>query len=133
MATKVHAEALEVGVMRPRMFETGSLSAGEIGYLVTGLKDISGCRVGDTVTLADADVEMLPGYRGQANGLCRNFCQRRFKLRTFARSHVEVEIIRRVFNVRTGALDRVGFWIRSACSDYCILKLFKSACAANTI
>ncbi len=63
MATKVHAEALEVGVMQPRMKETGALSAGEIGYLVTGLKDISGCRVGDTVTLADADVEMLPGYR----------------------------------------------------------------------
>jgi GTP-binding protein LepA len=63
MATGLVADALEVGVMQPRMKETGSLTAGEIGYLVTGQKDISGCRVGDTVTLAEAKAEALPGYR----------------------------------------------------------------------
>ncbi len=63
MATAVHAEALEVGIMQPRMKETGRLETGEIGYLVTGLKDISGCRVGDTVTLSGAKAEALPGYR----------------------------------------------------------------------
>lgn len=63
MATNLSIEALEVGVMQPRMKETGSLTSGEIGFIVTGLKDISGCRVGDTVTLADARVDALPGYR----------------------------------------------------------------------
>lgn len=63
VATKMEVEALEVGVMQPRMKSTGSLTAGEIGYLVTGLKDISACRVGDTVTLAGAPDKPLPGYR----------------------------------------------------------------------
>jgi GTP-binding protein LepA len=63
MATGFKSEALEVGVMQPRMKETGRLAAGEIGYIVTGEKDISGVRVGDTVTFADAAVEALPGYR----------------------------------------------------------------------
>jgi GTP-binding protein LepA len=63
MATKTDGEALEVGVLAPRMKSTGALQTGETGYLVTGLKDISGCRVGDTVTLAEAQVEPLPGYR----------------------------------------------------------------------
>jgi len=62
-ATKAAGEALEVGVLAPKMKQTDMLQAGEIGYLVTGQKDIGGCRVGDTVTLAGETIQPLPGYR----------------------------------------------------------------------
>lgn len=52
----------EVGVFRPDFVKVGSLSAGEIGYIITGLKEVKDVRVGDT--LADVSVtEPLPGYR----------------------------------------------------------------------
>lgn len=64
-ATAANGDALEVGYLDPALKETPSLSTGEIGYIVTGLKDISKVRVGDTVVLrkhADA-VAGLPGYK----------------------------------------------------------------------
>jgi GTP-binding protein LepA len=54
MGTEVESEVLEVGVLKPKLNLTSSLSAGEIGYIVTGLKEIGKCRVGDTVTKASA-------------------------------------------------------------------------------
>ncbi|NIA24852.1 MAG: elongation factor 4 [Gammaproteobacteria bacterium] len=55
-----HAVA-EVGVLTPRAEPVLELRAGEVGYLITGVKDIGRIRVGDTVTL-DAKTEPLPGY-----------------------------------------------------------------------
>jgi GTP-binding protein LepA len=53
----------EVGVRRPAMERTGRLGPGEVGYLITGVKDISLIRVGDTVTHADrAATTVLAGY-----------------------------------------------------------------------
>ena len=43
-------EPLEIGVFGPDMRPTGRLEAGEVGYVATGLKNVSDCRVGDTVT-----------------------------------------------------------------------------------
>lgn len=64
MATDKTAEALEVGVFRPAMTPIDGLSAGEVGYIATGLKNVKDCQVGDTITLADAPAEVpLPGYR----------------------------------------------------------------------
>ncbi len=66
MATGAKSEILEVGWFRPKFTTAETLSAGEIGYIVTGLKDIASCRVGDTVTLADwkaLGVSPLPGYK----------------------------------------------------------------------
>ncbi len=66
LATKADGEILEIGALKPRMSATGELETGQIGYIVTGLKDIRACRVGDTITLASNDVskvEALPGYR----------------------------------------------------------------------
>jgi GTP-binding protein LepA len=64
LATTRQAETLEVGVFSPRMEVVESLSAGEVGYIATGLKDVRDVRVGDTITLAATpDVEQLPGYR----------------------------------------------------------------------
>ncbi len=65
-ATGVTSETLETGWFKPKMKPADRLSAGEIGYLVTGLKDIESCRVGDTVTVPDyreAGVQPLPGYK----------------------------------------------------------------------
>jgi len=55
-----HAAA-EVGVLTPRAESVSELHAGEVGYLITGVKDIGRIRVGDTVT-ADEKTEPLPGY-----------------------------------------------------------------------
>jgi GTP-binding protein LepA len=65
MATGVESEAEEAGVMAPEPLPIDRLGPGEVGYLVTGLKDVHQAKVGDTITMAGkqgAD-EPLPGYR----------------------------------------------------------------------
>lgn len=58
------SEALEVGVFKPKMTAKPYLEAGEIGYIVTGFKDVEAARVGDTVTSdAQPATEPLPGYK----------------------------------------------------------------------
>jgi GTP-binding protein LepA len=57
-------EAEELGVMSPAREPVGWLGAGEVGYVVTGLKDVSRLRVGETLTPRKAPaVEPLPGYQ----------------------------------------------------------------------
>jgi GTP-binding protein LepA len=64
MQTGLAVTADEIGVMTPPMIPTGGLSAGESGYVITGLKDIGDLRVGDTLTLAARPAEeALAGYR----------------------------------------------------------------------
>lgn len=65
MATRVSSEVLEVGWFRPKYETSKTLSAGEIGYIVTGLKEIEACRVGDTITFKGKSNELdpLPGYK----------------------------------------------------------------------
>ena len=64
MATDIVTDVEEVGVRRPANEEIGELGVGEVGYLITGLKDPAMVRVGDTVTLArNGATEQLPGYR----------------------------------------------------------------------
>ena len=64
MATKNECEIEEVGVRRPAETPVDELKVGEVGYLVTGLKDPRMVKVGDTVTLAkNGAAEPLPGYR----------------------------------------------------------------------
>jgi len=52
IATKSHGQALEVGYLKPEYVTTKVLNTGEIGYIVSGLKDITAVRVGDTVATA---------------------------------------------------------------------------------
>ena len=54
--------ALEVGVFKPDAQASDDLSAGEIGYIVTGIKEAKVAQVGDTVTLLKKPLETLPGY-----------------------------------------------------------------------
>lgn len=64
MATQARTQAEEVGVRRPSEVFTDELGVGEVGYLVTGLKDPSQVKVGDTITLVDNPATApLPGYR----------------------------------------------------------------------
>jgi GTP-binding protein LepA len=64
MITGVRASADEVGVRRPRPERIGRLGPGEVGYLITGVKEIDLVRVGDTVTRMDNPaLDPLPGYR----------------------------------------------------------------------
>lgn len=66
MASKSSAEVLEVGFFKPDLVKSDSLNAGEIGYIATGLKDLSRVRVGDTITIFDQEkmqtIEPLSGY-----------------------------------------------------------------------
>ena len=50
MATNRAYEALKVGVFAPVMREVGQLSAGEVGFVIAGIKDVADAKVGDTVT-----------------------------------------------------------------------------------
>jgi len=64
MATGDTPSAEEVGVITPAVTPVASLGPGEVGYLITGIKEIDRIRVGDTVTRDDLRAEIpLPGYR----------------------------------------------------------------------
>ena len=52
----------EVGVFTPKRERRRALSAGEVGYVVAGIKDVRGAPVGDTLAQAAADVEAVPGF-----------------------------------------------------------------------
>lgn len=60
---KVH-QVDSVGVFTPKHTETVDLKAGEVGFIIAGIKDIHGAPVGDTLTLNNTpDVEVLPGFK----------------------------------------------------------------------
>jgi GTP-binding protein LepA len=64
MAEGTRFEAEELGFFSPTMRPADTLSAGEVGYFVTGLKDVSRLRVGDTLTAeSNPAAEPLPGYK----------------------------------------------------------------------
>ncbi len=64
MATETETLVEEVGARCPKEVPLDALCAGDVGYLVTGLKDVSQVKVGDTITTAsDGAHEALPGYR----------------------------------------------------------------------
>jgi GTP-binding protein LepA len=64
-ATSSQGVALEIGYMKPTHVAAEKMEAGDIGYLVTGLKDIGAVRVGDTIVNAEvaADTQALAGYK----------------------------------------------------------------------
>ena len=64
MAMGTDFDAEELGFMSPQRVPVDTLEAGEVGYVVTGLKDVSRLRVGDTLTTRRAGAsEPLPGYK----------------------------------------------------------------------
>ncbi|MGO9178389.1 MAG: translation elongation factor 4 [Candidatus Limnocylindrales bacterium] len=64
MASGAESELLELGVFRPQLVPVETLSAGEVGYVATGLKSVRDCQVGDTLTSAERPAASpLPGYK----------------------------------------------------------------------
>ena len=63
MSTGATHELLEIGVSAPEPESTKGLGVGEVGYLITGVKDVRQSKVGDTITNAQKPAdEPLPGY-----------------------------------------------------------------------
>ena len=77
MAAGTEADIDDIGFFSPQMMPADQLAAGEVGYLITGLKDVTQLRVGDTLTTrgragprrGERAAARLP--RGQADGLLR--------------------------------------------------------------
>jgi GTP-binding protein LepA len=64
MQGETEADIDDIGFFTPQMTPVDSLKAGEVGYVITGIKDVSQLRVGDTLTTkANPAAEALPGYR----------------------------------------------------------------------
>ncbi|MFW0862289.1 MAG: translation elongation factor 4 [Candidatus Komeilibacteria bacterium] len=63
LGTGAATEVLEVGFFKPNLVKQDNLGSGDIGYVVTGLKEISQARVGDTITLSADKAEPLAGYK----------------------------------------------------------------------
>ena len=64
MQAGTEAEIDDIGFFTPNMTSAGQLHAGEVGYLITGIKDVTRLRVGDTLTSKTRPAgEPLPGYR----------------------------------------------------------------------
>ncbi len=73
MASKIESSVVEAGCFKPDLAKTEKLSAGDIGYVATGLKSVDQCRVGDTITnlrivtndkqMSANIIEPLAGYK----------------------------------------------------------------------
>mgnify|MGYP005833502161 FL=1 len=64
ISTGVDVKPIELGIFAPMLKPVSRLSAGEVGYIATGLKTVHDARVGDTITkTTDPATEPLPGYR----------------------------------------------------------------------
>jgi GTP-binding protein LepA len=64
MSTGQRSEVKEVGIFTPKMQKTASLAAGDVGYIVSNIKDTADIKTGDTITLArQPAADMLPGYK----------------------------------------------------------------------
>lgn len=64
MSNNREVDAIEVGIFRPKLTSTDVLTAGEVGYVATGLKTVREVQVGDTLTIAtNPSHEPLPGFR----------------------------------------------------------------------
>ncbi len=57
-------EVMEVGYSTPKLIKTEQLTAGDVGYIIAGIKRVQDSKIGDTITFADRPApEPLPGYR----------------------------------------------------------------------
>ena len=63
IATGAEYTVEKIGYFTPKMVNIDSLSTGEIGFIITGMKTIHDCKVGDTIADARADVDVLPGFK----------------------------------------------------------------------
>jgi GTP-binding protein LepA len=63
LSTKEEHQVDEVGIFTPKKQKTNSLKAGEVGYVIAGIKDIYGAPVGDTITSVKGEVKAIEGFK----------------------------------------------------------------------
>ncbi|MBO4700397.1 MAG: elongation factor 4 [Alphaproteobacteria bacterium] len=63
LATAAEYTVEKIGYFTPKMVNVDELSTGEIGFIITGMKTIHDCRVGDTIADSRATVDALPGFK----------------------------------------------------------------------
>lgn len=64
MSNNANYKAEQIGVFTPKMQQVDELCSGEVGYIISGIKQLSDCRVGDTLTLVKQSAsEALPGFK----------------------------------------------------------------------
>jgi len=81
MSNNTRSEVKELGIFTPKMEKAEKLAAGDVGYLVSNIKDTSEIKTGDTITLAQKPAtEMLPGYQEVRPAKRRSLCLRLGKL-----------------------------------------------------
>ena len=86
MSTGATHELLEVGIVSPEPKPSAGLGVGEVGYLITGVKDVRQSKVGDTVTTArHGATKALTEAREPADGVLRAVSRRRLRLSQPAR------------------------------------------------
>jgi GTP-binding protein LepA len=61
--SKANVIPIEIGVFSPKMKKVDTISAGEVGYIATGLKDVRLAKVGDTITISNKQIVPLSGYK----------------------------------------------------------------------
>ena len=108
MSTGAVHEMLEVGVISPEPVKAGDLGVGEVGYLITGVKDVRQSRVGDTVTSQHhgATEAARRLQAPQPDGLLRALPDRRRRLPDAARRPRAAAAQRRRAGLRAGDLRR---------------------------
>ena len=64
MSTGATYKAEQIGIFTPKMKQVDELASGEVGYVISGIKQLSDCKVGDTITLVKNPTnEPLPGFK----------------------------------------------------------------------
>ena len=108
MSTRATHELLEIGVISPEPVPTKGLGVGEVGYLITGVKDVRQSKVGDTVTNASKPAADGPRrvLRPQADGVLGPVPDRRDGLPDPARRPGQAEAQRRRAQLRAGDVGR---------------------------
>ncbi len=110
MSTKATHEVLELGVISPEPLPSKGLGVGEVGYLITGVKDVRQSRVGDTVTLDHAGGHRESGRlpAAEPDGLRRAVPDRRRRLSRAARGAGQAAAQRRRADLRAGDVRGAG-------------------------
>ncbi len=110
MATGAQHLCEQVGVFTPKALAKDGLSAGEVGFVIAGIKELKSAKVGDTVTLVNRPAaEPLAGFQGdQAAGVRRPVSGRIPRLRRAARRAGKAQAQRRLPAIRAGNLAGAG-------------------------
>ena len=108
MSTGAVHELLELGVISPEPKKAGAIGVGEVGYLMTGVKDVRQSRVGDTVTINTRPAKERPRrLQGpEADGLLGSVPDRRIRVPQSARRARQAQAQRRGAALRAGDLGR---------------------------